>query len=327
MMNQLKIIGGKIVPKHNIRGVLHMETKVIFDHVYKSFELYAKRSEKVLHLFSLSQTNSVKSFQALRDISFEVFDGETVGIVGLNGSGKSTVSNILGGVVQPTSGEITIHGETSLIAIAAGLNGNLTGLENIELKCMMHGLTKEKIREVTPSIVEFADIGDYIDQPVKDYSSGMKSRLGFSVSVHTDPEILIIDEALSVGDSTFTQKCLRKMEEFKQEGKTIFFISHSAGQMREFCDRVIWLHYGKMKEIGPAKEVVDHYQEFTKWFNHLSEVEKKAYKERELKNQTVEGTIERSNKPSENIRLLPSIMMNSAMIIFVVFFAILMIVR
>lgn len=306
---------------------LQMKTKVIFDNVAKSFELYAKRSEKVLNLFSLSKKNSSKSFQALKEISFEVYDGETVGIVGLNGSGKSTVSNILGGVVQPTSGDMYINGETSLIAIAAGLNGNLTGMENIELKCMMHGLTKEKIKEVIPSIIEFADIGDYINQPVKDYSSGMKSRLGFSVSVHTDPDILIIDEALSVGDSTFTQKCLRKMEEFKKEGKTIFFISHSASQMREFCDRVIWLHYGRIKEIGEASEVVNNYQKFTTWFNKLPEAEKKAYKETELNKQIVEEKVEENNRRKDNKGLFSSIFINTAMILFVVFFAFLMLTR
>ncbi|WP_245835766.1 ABC transporter ATP-binding protein [Virgibacillus ndiopensis] len=256
-------------------------TKVIFKNVFKTFELHAKKSEKILNLFSLSK-KPVKEFMALKDISFEVYEGETIGIVGLNGSGKSTMSNILGGVIQPTEGSLYVNGETSLIAISAGLNGALTGFENIELKCMMHGLTKKQIKKATPSIIDFADIGDYIFQPVKDYSSGMKSRLGFAISVHTNPDILVIDEALSVGDSTFTQKCLQKMEEFKKEGKTIFFISHSASQMRSFCDRVIWLHYGMVKDIGEASKTVDNYQKFTKWFNNLNETDKKKHKKEML---------------------------------------------
>ncbi|WP_102026475.1 ABC transporter ATP-binding protein [Salirhabdus sp. Marseille-P4669] len=271
-----------------------MKTKVSFKNVYKSFELHAKKSEKILNLFAMSKKKG-KEFLALREVSFEIHEGETMGIVGLNGSGKSTVSNILAGVIQPTRGSVKINGETSLIAISAGLNGSLTGMENIELKCMMHGLSKEKIKEVTPDIIDFADIGQYIHQPVKDYSSGMKSRLGFAISVHTDPDILIIDEALSVGDSTFAQKCLNKMEDFKKQGKTIVFISHSASQMKEFCDRVIWLHYGEVKEMGDSTEVVENYQAFTQWFNKLSNKDKLAHKN-EMLGKQVSHHVEKSPK-------------------------------
>ncbi|MBO1005561.1 ABC transporter ATP-binding protein [Pseudogracilibacillus auburnensis] len=254
-----------------------MKKKVELKNVTKTFDLYAKNSDKILNLLSIKKDGN-KQFMALRDINFKVYEGETIGIIGLNGSGKSTVSNILAGVLQPSDGELYIDGVSSLIAIAAGLNNNLTGLDNIELKCIMHGLTKEEVERVKPDIIDFADIGDYIHQPVKDYSSGMRSRLGFAISVHTDPDILIIDEALSVGDSTFAQKCLLKMDEFKKRGKTIFFISHSAGQMKTFCEKIIWMHYGQIKEFGGADEVLKKYTEFTKWFNALPEADKKKYK-------------------------------------------------
>jgi len=262
-------------------------SKIEFKNVYKSFKMHARQSDKLFNLLSIRRRKNTKEFLAVKNVSFKVYDGETIGIVGLNGSGKSTLSNILAQIVQPTSGQITINGETSLIAISAGLNNNLTGIENIRLKCMMHGLTNEDIEREKSSIIEFADIGDYIEQPVKNYSSGMRSRLGFAIAVHTNPDILIIDEALSVGDSTFAEKCLNKMNEFKEQDKTIFFISHSANQMKTFCDRIMWMHYGEIKEFGPKDEVVKSYADFTKWFNGLNELEKKNYKEKMLQGQFV----------------------------------------
>lgn len=277
--------------------------KVEFKNVYKSYQMYSKQSDKLLDLLSLKSKKNHKQFLAVKDVSFSVNRGETVGIVGLNGSGKSTVSNLIAQVIQPTKGDIEINGETSLIAISVGLNNNLSGIENIDLKCMMHGLTKEEIEKVKPSIIEFADIGDHIYQPVKNYSSGMRSRLGFAISIHTDPDILIIDEALSVGDSTFAQKCLDKLNEFKKQGKTIFFISHSASQMRTFCDRIMWIHFGEMKEFGSKESVIKNYVEFTRWFNGLSESEKKKYRKDMLKSQQVESD-EFNNKKDKGISFL-----------------------
>lgn len=265
-----------------------MKLKVEFKNVYKSFGMRAKQHEKLLDLFSLKKNKKEeKRFQAVRNVSFKVYEGESVGIIGLNGSGKSTLSNLLAQVIQPTTGTIDIYGETSLIAISAGLNKNLNGLENIQLKCMMHGIDKEKIKKITPDIIEFADIGDYINQPVKNYSSGMKSRLGFAIAVHTDPDILIIDEALSVGDSTFAEKSRLKMNEFKEKGKTIFFVSHSAAQVKSFCDKAIWMHYGEIMEFGNSNEVSKVYQEFITWFNNLSVIEKNNYKKEKLSEQSV----------------------------------------
>ncbi|EKN66468.1 teichoic acids export ATP-binding protein TagH [Neobacillus bataviensis LMG 21833] len=254
-----------------------MKPKVIFKNVAKTYTLYEGKFDKLVDLVA-SKKKKNKTFYALSDISFEVYEGETIGIIGVNGSGKSTLSNLLAQVMPATSGEITINGETSLIAISAGLNINLTGLDNIELKCLMHGLSKESIEEITPKIMEFADIGDFIRQPVKNYSSGMKSRLGFAISVHTDPDILIIDEALSVGDETFYEKCLTKMEEFKKQGKTIFFISHSISQVRSFCDKAMWLHHGKVQSYGGIGKVIREYKEYISWYRGLNADEQKKYK-------------------------------------------------
>ncbi|EJR28061.1 MULTISPECIES: teichoic acids export ABC transporter ATP-binding subunit TagH [Bacillus cereus group] len=259
-----------------------MNYKVKFEHVTKKYKMYSKPSDKLKDLFF--RDNNGDYHYALNNVSFEVPEGEIVGIVGLNGSGKSTLSNLIAGVTIPNKGKVTINGSASLIAISSGLNNQLTGIENIELKALMMGLTKDQIREITPKVIEFADIGKFIYQPVKTYSSGMKSRIGFAISVHINPDILVIDEALSVGDQTFTKKCLDKMNEFKEQGKTIFFISHSLSQVKNFCTKALWLHYGRFKEYGDIHEVVGHYEEFLKKYNQMTAEEREKQKEEEASN-------------------------------------------
>lgn len=258
-------------------GCDEVEKSVIVKNLTKKYKLYTKTSEKLLDIF-LSKSYG-EDFYALKNVSFEVDEGDVIGFVGINGSGKSTLSNIIAGIVPETSGSVETKGQPSLISVSAGLNNQLTGRENIELKCLMLGFNKQEIRELEPDIIDFSELGKFIDQPVKSYSSGMKSRLGFSISVHTDPDILIIDEALSVGDKAFADKCLDKMNEFKDRGKTMFFVSHSIGQMKKFCDKAIWLEFGQLKMYDDINVVIPAYEKFLKEYKAMTDKEKKRYRE------------------------------------------------
>lgn len=261
-----------------------MAKSVIVKNVTKKYKLYKKTSEKLKDIFLPGSYG--EDFYALKNVSFEAEAGDVIGFVGVNGSGKSTLSNIIAGVVPETTGSVEIKGQASLIAVAAGLNNELTGRENIELKCLMLGFNKQEIESMEPDIIEFAELDKFIDQPVKSYSSGMKSRLGFAISVHTDPDILIIDEALSVGDKAFAEKCLDKMHEFKAMGKTMFFVSHSTSQMKKFCEKALWLEFGQIRSYGPISEVIPAYENFLKEYKAMTPRQKKKFRREALKRQS-----------------------------------------
>lgn len=254
-----------------------MTVSVKVDDLYKKYTLYKDKKDRLLDLI-VPHKEYGDAFYALQNVSFEVQQGDIVGLIGINGSGKSTLANLLAGIIPPTSGEIETIGQVALIAVSAGLDNQLTGRENIELKLLMLGFTKKQIQEMEESIIEFAELERFIDQPVKMYSSGMKSRLGFAISVQIDPDILIIDEALSVGDKSFAEKSFNKMLEFKESGKTMFFVSHSISQMRKFCEKVIWIEYGGIREIGDSKEVLVNYESFLDVYSKWSSKEKETYR-------------------------------------------------
>ncbi|ENQ3107022.1 teichoic acid transport system ATP-binding protein [Bacillus sp. 491mf] len=253
-----------------------MNCSVKFRNVTKKYKMHSKNSDKLKDI--LYPGGFGEDFYALRNLEFEAHKGDVIGIIGVNGSGKSTMSNLIAGITPPTAGSVDIKGKVALIAIAAGLNNQLSGRENIELKCLMMGLSKAKIEKLKPEIIDFADIGKFIDMPVKKYSSGMKSRLGFAISVSINPDVLVIDEALSVGDQTFADKCLKRMNEFKEQGKTIFFVSHSLGQVKSFCTKALWLEYGEVKDYGPIQEVMPKYESFLKEYKAMSKEEQQKFK-------------------------------------------------
>ena len=257
---------------------------VIADSITKMYKMYANNNEKMKDLFF--GKSKAQDFYALKGISFRAQEGDCVGFVGMNGSGKSTLANIIGGISVPTSGSITLNGVPSVIAISSGLNGQLTGIENIEVKGLMIGLTMKEINNLKEDIIEFADIGEFIYQPVKVYSSGMKARLGFAISVNINPDILVIDEALSVGDPTFTQRCLDKMKKFRDSGKTIFFVSHSLPQVASFCNKVMWLEYGVMKAYGLSEEVLPMYERFLISYKNMTKEEIAQYQRKIIENQS-----------------------------------------
>lgn len=226
----------------------------------KVYKLYDKPSDRFKEAFGLTRKKA-KEHYALNGVSLEIFQGETVGIIGTNGSGKSTILKIITGVLSPTSGEVNVNGRISaLLELGAGFNMEYNGIENVYLNGTMMGFSQKEIDAKLPEILKFADIGDYVYQPVKTYSSGMFVRLAFAVAINIEPEILIVDEALSVGDVFFQAKCYHKFEEFKKMGKTIVFVSHDLSSISKYCDRVYLLNQGNLLGEGSPKEMIDAFK-------------------------------------------------------------------
>lgn len=229
--------------------------------VKKIYKLYQKPFHRVLDALGVGK-HHYKEHEALKGIDFQINQGECVGIIGTNGSGKSTILKIITGVVNPSEGRVVVDGRISaLLELGAGFNMEYNGIENVYLNGTMLGFSKEEITAKLDAILEFADIGDYVYQPVKTYSSGMFVRLAFAVAINIEPEILIVDEALSVGDVFFQAKCYHKFEEFKQMGKTIVFVSHDLSSIQKYCDRVILLNKGEKLGEGAARDMIDAYKQ------------------------------------------------------------------
>ena len=249
-----------------------MEYAVRLKNVVKRYSMSNSKKDILFSIFS--NYKSREEFYAIDDVTIDIKKGEVVGLLGVNGSGKSTLLRIISEISSPTSGSVEINGEVALLAVGAGMDLNLTGIENIEQKCLLLGFSDDKIKEITKEIIDFAEIGPFIYKPVRSYSSGMRSRLGFAISINIDPDILIVDEALAVGDAAFVDKCMKKMNEFKENGKTIFYVAHSSGQIRSFCNKAIWMEFGKIKEYGDANIVAKHYDEFLNTYKNMSKEER-----------------------------------------------------
>lgn len=243
------------------------EPIISFQRVSKSYPIYHRIGGIKNLLFNFPHNLRAfkqERFEALRDISFEVYRGERFGIIGYNGAGKSTTLGLIAGVIQPTQGKVSVRGRISpLLALGAGFHPELSGRENIELNGILMGLTRRQVRAKMEEIIDFAEMREFIDNPIRIYSTGMTARLGFSVVAHLDPEILLIDEVLSVGDIRFRQKCKDKLLSFHRD-VTIVLVTHSVNQLLQLCDRAMWIENHVVKMIGDAKEVAEAYQQQTR---------------------------------------------------------------
>ena len=232
-----------------------------FRHVTKEYKLYASDRARAAGMFSKRVKHKI--VRANDDLSFTIHTGEAVGFLGPNGAGKSTALKIITGVVFPTAGEVIVNGRVSaLLELSAGFDGTLTGRENLHMRSQIWGLTPEETEELMPGIIEFADLGDYIDQPMRTYSSGMRARLGFAFASSISPDILVVDEALSVGDKRFSKKCRARVREIMKDGHvTVLFVTHSANTAKAFCERGIVIDKGRMLYDGTMEDAIQFYED------------------------------------------------------------------
>ncbi|EJM92644.1 ABC-type polysaccharide/polyol phosphate transport system, ATPase component [Pseudomonas sp. GM74] len=241
---------------------LSSQVAIRVSNLSKCFQIYEKPSDRLLQMLARGFKKYYREFWALKDVSFEVRKGETVGIVGRNGSGKSTLLQMICGTLNPSGGDIKVNGRiAALLELGSGFNPEFTGRENVYMNAAVLGLTKKEIDARYAEIEAFADIGQFIDQPVKTYSSGMSVRLAFAVAINSDPEVLVVDEALSVGDELFQRKCYSRIESIKAKGTTILFVSHSGNIVVELCDRAILMDAGELLLVGEPKEIIGKYQQ------------------------------------------------------------------
>lgn len=241
------------------------ETVIEINHLTKKYDMYKKPSDRLKEALSPTRKTYHEVFYALNDVNVKVEKGEMIGFIGENGSGKSTILKIITGVLTPSEGEVKIEGNiAALLELGSGFNPEYSGYENIFLNGMVLGYSREEMAEKVDDIINFADIGDHLYQPVKTYSSGMFVRLAFAVAINVDPDILIVDEALAVGDLEFQLKCMEKFTELRNAGKTILFVSHDVNAVRRFCDRVYWLKNGVVEAEGETMEITETYENFLK---------------------------------------------------------------
>lgn len=232
---------------------------ISFKNVYKDYTLYKNDQERFRALFI--KPRNAKINKALKGVSFDIYPGESLGIIGDNGAGKSTILKMITGVAHPSSGTVEVNGKVAaLLELTAGFSSEMTGRENIYLKGYILGLKDAYIKTIEEKIIDFAQLGDYIDQPVRTYSSGMKMRLGFAINVNIEPDILVVDEALSVGDASFKKKCKNKISEIIGSGTTVLYVSHNKDSVEEICDRAIFLKKGELIFDGDVKEAFEKYQ-------------------------------------------------------------------
>lgn len=236
------------------------DNRIVVDHVYKTFNIYMDKANSLKEKLLFWNRNKKEKREVLKDINLTIKNGEAVALIGVNGSGKSTLLKLMTKIIYPNKGKITTYGKlTSLLELGAGFHPDFSGRENIYFNASIFGLTKKEIDDRIDKIIEFSELGSYIDNPVRTYSSGMYMRLAFAVAINVDADILLIDEILAVGDQHFQDKCIAKMKELKAQGKTMVFVTHSMNTVKEFCSRAVWLSNGVVKMDDEPDKVIEEY--------------------------------------------------------------------